>query len=287
MSLFPDSARPSVFIASSTRDAAFAETLRSFLSSTMDAQVWNDRTFFTGQMTLDVLHAMVRKHEFSVCILGHQDNAQAFSPNVMIELGMFLSVNGARRTFIVCPGGTSLIPSDMAGVTYIKIPPSLANSVSESATFAYNHIESSVRNLWHSPAGIRAKGSAWHSGTYSRDSLAALDDNGSSRITYTISDAVLIIAGGFLTFRAAFDMHNFQQNISGQFFGRGPIVDGVAHTVYTATDKTNGYQFTGNMIIVVPGIADIWGTFISRDELHPGTDGITVGGFRVKRLPEK
>ena len=68
----------------------------------MDAEVWQDKSFFAGAMTLSELHRVVRCHEFAVCILS-QHGADLLNPNVLMELGMFIAVNGSQQVTINNP----------------------------------------------------------------------------------------------------------------------------------------------------------------------------------------
>jgi hypothetical protein len=278
--VFPGSLRPRLFIASGSSSIGFAQALRDSLATVLEAEVWTDGSFFAGTMTLNALHSIVRKNEFAVCVLGGPgDN----NHNVLIELGMFLSVNGSGRTFLVLWGASHNAPSDMAGVTYIRIPATVI-SEHEAAAIAFKQIREAIAKLW-TDTGIYGHGTSWHDSFLHVDKSVVVrqpcgDDN---RVHYTLPEVIIMKTDGFVTFRASFEMHNYVAPVKGVFFGRGSMHRDIAHLHYTGRDPELNVEFHGTMVAFLPDIAPVWGLFLSRDETLQVGLNVGLGGFRIQR----
>lgn len=282
---FTKSLRPKLFVASSTRTMGVAKAIADRLQPHLDANVWSDGSFFAGNMTLDALHSVVRKNEFAVCVFG---GSEGLNPNVLIELGMFLSVNGAGRTFIVLWGSNHGVPSDLAGVTSIQIPNSVVNE-HEAASTAASQIWDAICNLWES-GGIKSSGTAWHEFTThpAADTLNSKRYARARRVYYEIPEAIVIQGGGFVTFRANFTIFNYPMPVKGGFFGRGAKHRDVAHMHYIGRDPEGQIEFHGAMLAFIPDFTAVRGLFLSRDEIDDHGLNVTVGGFYLERdHPEK
>jgi hypothetical protein len=283
---FPARSRPSVFIASSTANQDVAMELQVLLAQDTNAQVWCDRTFFMGDMALDALHAAVRKHEFAVCIFG--DTGGMPNANVAIELGMFLSINGAGRTFVVLlpSDPPTPVPSDLQGVTYVRIPSGLSREA--IARMAHRRIQSAVETVWKC-SGILAKGECWHSACSTWKNGVrrnVIEPYGTEReFPYTLEDAVIIDHQSFVTFRAQYAVRFDTFSSVGEFFGRGRKHDGWAHVHYVGTDKDTGQTFLGELLAEIT-TNYVTGIFITRDVINLPMVGMSIGGFSLKVIPK-
>lgn len=282
---FRPTLRPRLFLASGSTSQDFAKLLERLLSQHVDTEHWADGAFFPGRMTLDVLHSLVRRNEFSACIFA---GPEANNHNVLVELGMLLSVNGAGRTFVILWGDNQLAPSDIAGVTYIRIASSISN-IHEAAHQALSELENAIGRLWQE-GGITARGSGWHDYTCRvmpfpdmRCSLDPYEEH--QRVTLDIPEAIVIQSDNFVSFRANFVMHNYLMPVTGQFFGRGSKQGDVAYVHYSGIDPSlPGCEFFGTMVALIPRLAPIHGVFMSREEIVASTGQlVTVGGFHLER----
>ncbi len=278
--IFPGTLRPRLFIASASSNIKFVEALRDSLSTILETDAWTDGMFFAGKVTLDVLHSIVRKNEFAVCVFGGPGTT---NHNVLIELGMFLSVNGVGRTFIVLWGDSHNVPSDLAGVTYIRIPSKYKNS-HEAAAFGFRLIRDAISQLWRE-SGIYGVGKSWHDSFIHVNANAVVRElcEEGNRVHYDLPEAIVIKSGGFITFRSSFEMFNFVVPAKGFFFGRGTLHNNIAYMHYVGTIPDLNAEFHGTMVAYIPDMAPIWGLFLSRDELLQIGLNICLGAFRIDR----
>lgn len=260
--------------------------LQVLLAADTSAQVWCDRTFFAGDTTLDALHTAVRRHEFAVCIFG--DSGGAPNANVAIELGMFLSINGAGRTFIVLlpSDPPTTVPSDLQGVTYVRVPTGLSREA--TAQFVHRRIRAAIEAIWVS-SGIRARGQCWHSAfsTWEQGMRRnVVTPYGADReFPYVLDDAVIIDHQSFVTFRAQYKVDFDTFSSRGEFFGRGRKYDGWAHIHYSGTDADTKQVFLGELLAdITPN--HVVGIFITRDVINIGLGAMSIGGFSLKIVPK-
>lgn len=120
-----DTARPSVFIGSSSEGLDFARGVRASLDGDAEVTLWKDGIFELGLTSVENLVAKLRTFDFAVLVLTPDDKVQSRSAdmssprdNVIFELGLFMGSLGRGRTFILQQMDASLkVPSDLAGVT--------------------------------------------------------------------------------------------------------------------------------------------------------------------------
>jgi predicted nucleotide-binding protein with TIR-like domain len=134
------SAKPSVFIGSSTRGLPVARRLKELLARTARCRVWDRGVFGLGMGTLEALVKATRQYDFAILVLTPDDIAskkgvRLFLPrdNVVFELGLFMGTLGKDRTFILLQQQKDRIalPSDLNGITTAEFTGQDLRSASE------------------------------------------------------------------------------------------------------------------------------------------------------------
>lgn len=119
-------ARPQVFIGSSTESLDEAYAIQENLENDAEITVWKQGIFELSRGNLDSLLRAVSKSDFGVFVFSPTDTIRlrqkrylTARDNVVLELGLFIGQLGQRRTFFVVPKGTEdlRIPTDLVGVT--------------------------------------------------------------------------------------------------------------------------------------------------------------------------
>ncbi len=118
-------AKPALFIGSSTEGLEFARALRSLLVHDAEVTIWNEGFFSLGNTFIETLVNSLPRFDFAVLVLTADDlissrNAESLGPrdNVLFELGLFMGRLGRSRTFILHQSNSTLkIPSDLSGMT--------------------------------------------------------------------------------------------------------------------------------------------------------------------------
>ncbi|HET9370278.1 MAG TPA: TIR domain-containing protein [Vicinamibacterales bacterium] len=118
-------ARPAMFIGSSTEGLEFARAVRTLLAQDAEVTLWNEGFFLVGNTFIDSLVNGLSRFDFAAVVLTPDDlitsrEQTTFSPrdNALFELGLFMGRLGRERTFVVRPQGDAVkVPSDLAGLT--------------------------------------------------------------------------------------------------------------------------------------------------------------------------
>lgn len=119
-------ARPAVFIASSTEGLDFARAVELHLSTVADVRVWADDPALVelSSTLIEVLEKAATESDFAVIVATEDDilisrgtESHATRGNVLFELGLFIGGIGRRRTFLLYGStGALRLPSDLGGV---------------------------------------------------------------------------------------------------------------------------------------------------------------------------
>lgn len=130
MSLKPSrdhSARPHVFVGSSTEGLRIADNLQVLLDYECEVEIWNQGAFEPGGTTLASLVREARTFDFAVLVVTPDDTTETRGEtrnvtrdNVLFELGLFMGALGNERVYMLYDRlNKPDLPSDLAGVTAI------------------------------------------------------------------------------------------------------------------------------------------------------------------------
>jgi len=118
--------RPLVFVGSSSQSLSIARSIKKKIAnSTTDVSLWEKGVFGLSDTSIESLEQTIKKADFAVFVLTADDKisgARISAPrdNVILELGMAIGAMERRRAFMVVEDARIKIPSDLAGVTYVK-----------------------------------------------------------------------------------------------------------------------------------------------------------------------
>ena len=126
--------KPRIFLGSSGKQAKLLQALTRGLDEIAHVEPWTT-VFSPGTTTLGRLLELTREVDFAVFVFAQDDwttttppaspgsDAGQASPrdNVVFEAGLFGSVLGLRRTFILHARGAKL-PTDLLGLTVVRYP---------------------------------------------------------------------------------------------------------------------------------------------------------------------
>jgi predicted nucleotide-binding protein len=121
------SAKPRVFIGSSTEGLEIAESIQAGLDYVAECTVWNQADFRPSQTTIESLVEMSVAFDFAVIVMTADDTLikrgnTTIAPrdNLVFELGLFTGSLGRGKAFLVkCRDEKIELPSDLQGVTTI------------------------------------------------------------------------------------------------------------------------------------------------------------------------
>jgi hypothetical protein len=124
-------AKPTMFIGSSTEGKDIAETIQVLLEHEVTSTVWHQGVFDLSGNWLETLVESLPEYEFATLVLTADDlvekrdrAAKAPRDNVIFELGLFMGALGRRRTFVVHSRTDSpMLPTDLAGITMATYEP--------------------------------------------------------------------------------------------------------------------------------------------------------------------
>lgn len=124
-------AKPTMFIGSSTEGKDIAETIQVLLEHEVASTVWHQGVFALSTSTLETLVESLPEYDFATLVLTADDlvekrdhAAKAPRDNVIFELGLFMGALGRRRTFVVHSRTDSpMLPTDLAGITTATYEP--------------------------------------------------------------------------------------------------------------------------------------------------------------------
>ena len=99
--------KPKLFIGSSSESLPIAEVLQTYLQRDVDVRLWNQGIFGLSDYTLDALLSVVTEFDFAVFVFAADDTVKSRGKrylvardNVVLELGLFVSRLGRKRTFV-------------------------------------------------------------------------------------------------------------------------------------------------------------------------------------------
>ncbi len=118
---------PRLLIASSSEGLPNARALRNAVRPDIDADVWDEGLFKSGEYTLESLLEHSREFDGALVLATADDRvisrkiaSAAPRDNLLLEYGLFVAVFGRRRTLLLIEAvGGFKVPSDVAGLTYI------------------------------------------------------------------------------------------------------------------------------------------------------------------------
>jgi hypothetical protein len=124
--------KPRIFLGSSAAQKKLVQALTRGLEEVADVDPWTT-SFNPGTTTLNRLLELTREVDFAAFVFARDDWTTASLPasapagsgqasprdNVVFEAGLFSSVLGLRRTFILHASGSKL-PSDLLGLTSVR-----------------------------------------------------------------------------------------------------------------------------------------------------------------------
>lgn len=118
-------ARPTLFIGSSSEGLPVARALQALLDHDCEAVVWTQGVFELGTVTIESLTSIAANTDFAVIVVNPDDTANVRGEsrniardNVIFELGLFTGRIGRERSFMVYDRTKTLhLPTDLLGVT--------------------------------------------------------------------------------------------------------------------------------------------------------------------------
>ena len=148
----PTSARPVVFIGSSTEGLPVAQALQLNLDSCAEVILWSQGVFGLSEGSLESLVDRIENFDFAILVLTPDDltlsrgtNSQSPRDNVVFELGLFMGALGRTRSFIVYDRTADLkLPSDLEGVTPATYQPPDAGSFQSALGACSTKIQSAI-----------------------------------------------------------------------------------------------------------------------------------------------
>lgn len=151
------SAKPKVFIGSSTEGLLVARNLNAVLeqSGMCDPKGWEQGVFGASDYTMDSLVAEAERSDFAVLIATADDTVESRSgtraaarDNVIFELGLFIGILGRERTYIVKMQKDDLrLPSDLNGLTYLSVADRADGNMRSAVNAASLGIEEKIAKL--------------------------------------------------------------------------------------------------------------------------------------------
>jgi predicted nucleotide-binding protein len=129
----PRSARPRLFVGSSTEQLAVAEAIqRNLEHAPFDTVLWTNSVFKAGSTTIEDLSIALSAFDFAMFVMNPDDEAVVRGTsylltrdNVTFEMGLFIGALGRDRVFGVVPRGQNVRrPSDLFGVNFLDYDPS-------------------------------------------------------------------------------------------------------------------------------------------------------------------
>jgi predicted nucleotide-binding protein len=162
------SAKPKIFIASSTPGLPLAEKLKAKLQEgdekdwIAEVILWNDGAFGLGGVILNTLQQQAGKVDFAVVLFTADDEGNAPRDNCVFELGLFMGALGldSQRSLLLRTKDSSLL-SDLGGLVSAELPSPKDNKEREEELLnrAVKQIKASVKELSycfnHPPKDLR------------------------------------------------------------------------------------------------------------------------------------
>lgn len=122
-------AKPRIFIASSSEGVDAAYTLQELLERYTECTVWDQDVFAPSSVTLLDLISRAQNSDYGVFVFSLDDTIKirgkeeiTVRDNVIFELGLFIGAIGISNCFIVMPRSVDDVhlPTDLTGITLLK-----------------------------------------------------------------------------------------------------------------------------------------------------------------------
>jgi predicted nucleotide-binding protein len=144
-----------LFIGSSTEAIPLVKAIEVALASEDIAlRPWYEGVFEPSSMTLDTLITHAQEADFAVFVFGPDDHivsrdTELKGPrdNVVFELGLFMGRLERKRAFVISGPMDLKIPSDLAGLTHIRIPKEFTSRLLDAAPGIASQIAGAVKKL--------------------------------------------------------------------------------------------------------------------------------------------
>lgn len=121
------SARPSIFIGSSTESLEYANALQRVLDHALEPTIWTYGVFLPTGNTLAGIIKRATTTDFAALFLTPDDDSTVRGEylktprdNLVFELGLFIGHLGVDRVFLLTPHEGVDLPSDLQGITPLK-----------------------------------------------------------------------------------------------------------------------------------------------------------------------
>lgn len=149
----PPNPKPVLFIGSSTEAIPLVKAIEAALApEDIALRPWYEGVFEPSSMTLDTLITHAQEADFAVFVFGPDDHIVSRATelkgprdNVVFELGLFMGRLERKRTFVISGPMELKIPSDLAGLTHIRIPKEFASSLVDAAPGIASEIIKAVK----------------------------------------------------------------------------------------------------------------------------------------------
>jgi predicted nucleotide-binding protein len=160
------SAKPKIFIASSTPALPLAKKLKAKLEEggekerVADVVLWSDGAFGLGGVILNTLQEQAAQVDFAVVLFTADDAGLAPRDNCVFELGLFMGALGldSQRSLLLRTKDSSLL-SDLGGLVSAELPAANDAREDELIKRAVEQIKSSVKKMGycfnHPPKDLR------------------------------------------------------------------------------------------------------------------------------------
>jgi predicted nucleotide-binding protein len=155
----PKKRNPEVFVASSVKGLEAAYALQVLLEKAdLDVTVWAQGAFGSGGFALANLSELAARTDFAVFIFTVDDavalrtrGGESVRQNLVLELGIFMGLLGASRTFMIIPNADALhLPTDLSGTAYLTFDPDL-RPLQAALAVPVHHIVEAIRILGPRP----------------------------------------------------------------------------------------------------------------------------------------
>jgi hypothetical protein len=139
-----------IFIGSSKEGLAAAEKVKTLLKPELDATLWNEGVFRSGETVSQILQRSLNYYDFGIFVATADDKLayrneiySATRDNVLYEFGLFDGAKGYNFTFLICDEKVKL-PSDLDGVVVLKFNTGAADEDRLSLLSVVNTIRNQI-----------------------------------------------------------------------------------------------------------------------------------------------
>lgn len=133
--------KPVLFVSSSVDDLPLARELARQLEPVASGTIWTEAAFFPGKTVVESLTETVDRCDFALVVFptdpAYSAGRSEPRSNLIFELGLLAGRLGLERTLVVTTDrGSEKIPSDLTGVTFLRVPSAPADSSAAAAPAA-------------------------------------------------------------------------------------------------------------------------------------------------------